>query len=58
MKKTKFTLKENEVLISKNNNNEIKVSYKLILFGMLGAGVLYFLGYQMGVFIGNIIFAY
>ena len=55
MKKTEYTLGDKELLIQKKDGNELKISYKSILLSMFGIVLLYFLGYLIGVFFGNII---
>lgn len=55
MKKTEWTFNENELLISKKDGSILKISYKLVLAGMLTTAIIYLLGYHMGIFFGNII---
>lgn len=55
MKKTEYILGDKELLIRKKDGDELKISYKSIILSMLGITSLYFLGYIIGFFLGNII---
>ena len=56
MKKTEYTLEENELLIVKKDGTELRLSYKLMVCAMISIALAYFLGNELGVLIGNIFF--